>query len=65
MENSFIDTISRLECDGNEFNSNDIVQVFIENGWRKTRIEHSNNKGGYYSIDNYVLLGNKIRIAKP
>lgn len=61
MKPSYINENGRFECEGVEFNSGDVVEVFIDEEWRITRIEHSFQNGGYYSIDGYLLLGLPIK----
>ncbi len=49
----------RIECNGVEFRSGDVVQVLIGGEWQVTRIEH--NGYNYYSIDGYELVGNEVK----
>ncbi|EOZ8645551.1 DUF5348 domain-containing protein [Acinetobacter baumannii] len=49
----------RIECNGTEFTSGDVVEVLIDDKWMETRIEH--NGRDYYSIHNYQLIGNEVR----
>ena len=64
MQRSYINAYRRVECEGVEFNCGDVVEVFISGEWKRTRIEHSHHKGGYYSVDGYQLELNPIRPAK-
>lgn len=61
MEPSYLNNLGRLECEGMEFTSGDVVEVCINGSWKVTRIEFNNNQGGYYSVDGYQLLGCPIR----
>ncbi|QIT20001.1 DUF5348 domain-containing protein [Acinetobacter pittii] len=49
----------RIECNGVEFTSGDVVQVLINGEWLLTRIEHNGRE--YYSIDGYQLIGNPVK----
>tara|TARA_B110000211_G_scaffold235034_1_gene308773 strand:+ start:14687 stop:14872 length:186 start_codon:yes stop_codon:yes gene_type:complete len=51
MNNAYINKFGRLECDGIEFHTGDVVDVYYNNKWVETRLEHSASKGGWYSID--------------
>ena len=63
MQKSFLNNVGRLECDGVEFHCGDVVEVFIDNEWRITRLEHSLSQGGFYSIHGYNILNKYIRPA--
>lgn len=54
--------IGRIECNGIEFTSGNVVEVLIDGKWLETRIEH--NGRDYYSIDNYQLIGNQVRYSQ-
>lgn len=49
----------RLVCDGIEFGSGSVVEVYLNGTWWKTRIEYAS--GQYFSIDDLPLLGNPVR----
>lgn len=55
-------SIGRIECNGVEFTSGDLVEVFINGEWLETRIEH--NGRDYYSVHGYQLLGNEVRYSQ-
>lgn len=59
---AIINTNGRIECDGIEFTSGNVVEVLIDGKWLETRIEH--NGRDYYSIDNYQLIGNQVRYSQ-
>jgi len=52
----------RIECNGVEFTSGDLVEVCINGEWLETRIEH--NGRDYYSVHGYQLLGNEVRYSQ-
>lgn len=51
----------RIECNGIEFSSGDVVEVLINGDWLVTRIEHNGYE--YYSVDGYQLIGNEVKPA--
>lgn len=57
-----INRIGRIECNGVEFTSGDVVEVFINDEWLETRIEHNGRE--YYSVHGYQLLGNEVRYSQ-
>ncbi|WP_105175146.1 DUF5348 domain-containing protein [Pseudoalteromonas sp. T1lg122] len=63
MELTFINELGRFECEGTQFTSGDVVEVYLNDTWKVTRIEYNDNHGGYYSVDGYELLGYPIRLV--
>ena len=63
MNRSYLNELGRLECEGIQFTSGNVVEVFDSGEWKVTRIEHSKSQGGYYSVHGYELLGKPIRTA--
>lgn len=57
-QKAFLNQNDRIECNGVEFTSGDIVDVFIDGVWQTTRIEFDQT---YYSIDGFKLLGNPVK----
>ncbi|WP_339378848.1 DUF5348 domain-containing protein [Candidatus Enterovibrio escicola] len=63
MNRSYLNELGRFECEGVQFTSGDVVEVFDDGEWKVTRIEYSDSQGGYYSVDGYELLGRPLRAA--
>lgn len=59
-QKAFLNQNDRIECNGVEFTSGDVVEVLINGVWQITRIEFAQ---GYYSVDGLELLGNPVRYA--
>ena len=51
MNRSYLNELGRFECEGVQFTSGDVVEVFDDGEWKVTRIEYSDSQGGYYSVD--------------
>ncbi|WP_018692497.1 DUF5348 domain-containing protein [Algicola sagamiensis] len=60
-KNAFINAVGRIECNGTEFHSGDVVEVFIEGQWRQTQIEYCHQIKGYFTTDDYKLVGNPVQ----
>lgn len=63
MNQSFVNSVGRLECAKIEFHCGDVVEVFQFNQWVRTRVEHNSSKGGWYSVDGFKIVGNPIKLA--
>ncbi|GAA6206383.1 DUF5348 domain-containing protein [Thalassotalea sp. SU-HH00458] len=61
MNCCYLNELGRFECDGVQFTSGDVVEVFDGENWKVTRIEFSDTQGGYYSVDDYEILGKPLR----
>lgn len=62
MKKAYLNENDRIECDGVEFRSGDVVEVYSFKEWRQTRIEHFDGK--YQSVDGYELIGRHVRRAQ-
>jgi len=60
-QKAFLNQNDRIECNGVEFTSGDVVEVLINGVWQITRIEFAQ---GYYSVDGFKLLGNPVKMAR-
>lgn len=60
--NAYFNSSDRIECNGTEFTSGDVVIVYLDGTWKETRIEHNGRE--YYSVKGYQLIGNPVKI-KP
>lgn len=61
-ERAYLNSNDRIEANGNEFRSGDVVDVFINGKWNQTRIEHFDD--AYQSIHGYRLIGNPVVFSK-
>ncbi len=61
MNCCYLNELGRFECDVVQFTSGDVVEVFDGENWKVTRIEFSDIQGGYYSVDDYEILGKPLR----
>lgn len=59
---AFMNQNKRIECNGVEFTSGDMVEVLIDGEWLETRIEHNGRE--YYSVDGYELLGRSVQYSR-